>query len=161
VAWRPKSLRGSFDAYDELKCCGLALVEELQGQQMLVALTKEMGWELTIVTLDLDSMFVGVKAQKVRTFINSFIFFVLFSSWSQIWKVKMENQLEFQKKMTKQNFQHPWRLNIFENIRVKVHWAKLLVANLVTFSNGDDANAIVMLRKKDYVSWVNNGVGYL
>jgi len=95
VAWKPKSLSASLDAYEELKCCGLALVGELQGQRVLVALTKEMGWEVTIETLDLDRGFRGVKAQKVRMFINSFSFFVLFSSSSQIWKVKMENQLEF------------------------------------------------------------------
>jgi hypothetical protein len=51
--------------------------------------------------------------------------------------------------------------HIWKYMSKKVHWAKLLVASLVTFSNGDDANAIVMLRKKDYVSWANNGVGYL
>jgi hypothetical protein len=107
VAWKPKSLSASLDAYEEFKCCGLALVEELQGQRMLVALTKEMGWEVTIETLDLDRGFIGVKTQKVRMFINSFSFFVLFSSSSQIWKVKRENQLEFNSKMTKQKFQHP------------------------------------------------------
>jgi len=36
-------LSASLDAYEELKCCGLALVEKLQGQLVLVALTKEMG----------------------------------------------------------------------------------------------------------------------
>lgn len=78
VAWKPKSLSASLDAYEELKCCGLALVEKLQGQLVLVALTKEMGWEVTIETLDLDRGFIGVKAQKVKTFINSLSFFVLF-----------------------------------------------------------------------------------
>jgi hypothetical protein len=64
VEWKPKSLRASLNAYEELKCCGLALVEELQGQRVLVALTKEMGWEVTIETLDLDKGFISVKAQK-------------------------------------------------------------------------------------------------
>lgn len=83
MAWKPKSLRGSLDGYEELKCCGLALVEELQGQWMLVALTKEMGWEVTMETLGVDRGFIGVNAKKVRMFINSFSFFVLFSSSSR------------------------------------------------------------------------------
>lgn len=64
MAWKPKNLRASLDAYEELKCCGLALVEELQVQRVLVALTKEMGWEVTIETLDLDRGFIGVKSTK-------------------------------------------------------------------------------------------------
>ncbi len=64
MAWKPKSLRASLDAYEELKCCELALVEELQGQRVLIALTKEMGWEVAIETLDLDRGFTSVEAQK-------------------------------------------------------------------------------------------------